>query len=326
MSLQNLGTVNYIRNSVKATVDAYSGEARLYVFDDSDPIIKAYQHLFPDLLVPASEMPADLRAHARYPMLMFAVQAEIYRTFHMLDSQAFYNKEDVWDVARNIQGQESRPQPVAPTYVVATVPGEEEAEFLLILPFAPRNKDNLIGLMLARCDGEHLGELLFLQLSKQELFFGTMQIEARINQDQLISKDLSLWNQQGSQVLRGQMLVLPVEDTLLYVEPLYIQASEARMPQLKKVVVAMGNRLIYRDTYEEAVADLSAMGGFAAPARAPSADEPPSEPGAAPPLTTLDPRLETIRGHLNRYRQLSAEGKWAEAGRELEAIDSLVRR
>ncbi len=326
VTVQGLGTVNYIRNAVKATVDAYTGEAKLYVFEPSDPIIQAYQRLFPELLLAATEMPADLRRHARYPMVLFQVQAEIYRTFHMLDPQAFYNKEDVWDIARNVQGQELRPQPVTPTYVVATLPGETEAEFLLMLPFAPRNKDNLIGLMMARCDGEHLGELLFLQLSKQELFFGTMQIEARINQDQNISKDLSLWNQQGSQVLRGQMLVLPVENTLLYVEPIYIQASEARMPQLKKVVLAMGNRLIYRDTYEEAVEELSRVSGAApaAPVEMASVtevavDRPPAAGG------TTDSRLEAIRNRLARYRELSAQGRWAEAGRELEEIEALVR-
>jgi uncharacterized membrane protein (UPF0182 family) len=201
-------------------------------------------------------MPADLRAHARYPETFFRVQAEVYRTYHMRDPQAFYNKEDLWDISRTVQGQgtAARPEPVAPTYVVASLPGEDEAEFLLITSFTPRNKDNMIGLMVARCDGEHLGELVFLQLSKQELIFGTMQIGARINQDQTISKDLSLWNQQGSQVLRGQTLVLPVGNTFLYVEPLYIQASEARMPQLKKVVLAIGNPLIYRDTYEQASA------------------------------------------------------------------------
>ncbi len=326
LSLQGIGTVNYIRNSVKATIDAYSGETRLYVFDETDPLIKAYQKLFPNLLLPASEMPPDLRRHARYPMMMFLVQAEIYRVFHMRDPQAFYNKEDVWDVARNLQGQQSTPQPVAPTYVVASVPGEEEAEFLLILPFTPRNKDNLIGLMVARCDGKKLGELLFLQLSKQELFFGTMQIEARINQDQVISKDLSLWNQQGSQVLRGQMLVLPVENTLLYVEPIYIQASEARMPQLKKVVLAMGNRLIYEDTYEEALAALSRHGGYTP--RGQQAREQAAAAEAAAPQQGRRPdaRLEAIRQHLLRYRQLSAEGRWAEAGRELERIQQLVEQ
>ena len=326
LSLQGVGTLNYIRNSVKATIDAYSGETRLYVFDETDPLIKAYQNLFPKLLVPASEMPPDLRRHARYPMVMFLVQAEIYRVYHMQDPQAFYNKEDVWDVARNLQGQQSSPQPVAPTYVVASVPGEDEAEFLLILPFTPRNKDNLIGLMVARCDGEKLGELLFLQLSKQELFFGTMQIEARINQDQVISKDLSLWNQQGSQVLRGQMLVLPVENTLVYVEPIYIQASEARMPQLKKVVLAVGNRLIYEDTYEEALAALSRHGGYAPRGRQAREEAAAAEAAAPQQGRPPDRRLEAIRQHLLRYRQLSAEGRWAEAGRELERIQQLVEQ
>jgi uncharacterized membrane protein (UPF0182 family) len=323
LNLEDVGRINYIRNSVKATVDAYTGETRLYVFDPGDPVIRAYQRLFPALLRPEAEMPADLRLHARYPVTLFRIQAEMYRTYHMLDPQAFYNKEDVWDIGRNIYGPELRPQPLQPTYVVASVPGEDEAEFLLMLPFTPRNKDNLIGLMLARCDGDKLGELLFLQLSKQELFFGTMQIEARINQDQYISKDLTLWNQQGSQVLRGQMLVLPVENTLLYVEPIYIQAAEARMPQLKKVVLAMGNKLIYRDTYEEALAELASVGGFAqgpprpAGVQAETATRPSETPRA-------DPRLEAIREHLRRYRSLAADGQWAEAGKQLEEIERLV--
>jgi len=331
LNLQNIGVVNYIRNSVKATVDAYSGEVRLYVFDSADPVIESYRNLFPDLFLPASEMPADLRSHARYPLTMFRVQAEIYRTYHMLDPQAFYNQEDVWDVARNIYAQETRPQELAPNYVVATVPGEDEAEFLLMLPFVPRNKDNLIGLMVARCDGENLGELLFLQLSKQELFYGTMQIEARINQDQDISKDLSLWNQQGSQVLRGQMLVLPVENTLIYVEPIYIQASEARMPELRKVVLAMGNRLIYRDTYDEALAEFAALSGASyfgqAAAVAAAGEGQPHSPSTAPATATQrDPRLDEIRRLLQRYRELSAQGSWAEAGQALEQIESLAQQ
>jgi uncharacterized protein len=324
LSLQGVGRVNYIRNSVKATVDAYTGEARLYVFDPEDPIIQSYQRLFPNLLLPASEMPADLRRHVRYPITMFRVQAEIYRTFHMIDPQAFYNKEDEWDIARNLQGQQSSPQELAPTYVVAALPGEDQAEFLLMLPFSPRNKDNLIGMMVARCDGERLGELTFLQLSKQELFFGTMQIEARINQDQNISKDLSLWNQQGSQVLRGQMLVLPVEDTIIYVEPLYIQASEARMPQLKKVVLAMGNNLIYRDTYDEALAELSGLSGFSMPAQEEVSSAEQGAEGAAEPSRGSNPRMQRIRELLRRYRDLSSQGRWSQAGKELEEIEKVV--
>jgi uncharacterized protein len=327
VELGAIGDVNYIRNSVKATVDAYDGETHIYVFDAADPIIRAYQRLFPKLFQPASAMPRDLRAHARYPETLFRAQAEIYRTFHMRDPQAFYNKEDLWDVARTVVGTE-RPSPMTPTYVVASLPGEKTAEFLLMIPFTPRNKDNLLGLMVARCDGEHLGEVVVLQLSKQELIFGPMQIEARINQDQNISKDLSLWNQQGSQVLRGQMLVLPIGDTFLYAEPLYIQASEARMPQLKKVVLAMGNVLIYADTYEQALAQLTAgMQGAAPPSATPSGV--PAAPGAAAapaPPPGASARIDAIRTHLRRYRDLAAQGRWSEAGKELEAIDAEVNR
>lgn len=329
LELETLGPVNYIRNSVKATVDAYDGSTTLYVFDPNDPIIEVWQKVFPRLFAPASAMPADLRAHARYPETLFRVQAEIYRTFHMLDPQSFYNKEDVWDLARFVAGQNGQPEPVRPTYVVASLPGSDTPEFLLLTPFTPRSKDNLIGVMLARCDGEHLGEMVVLQLSKQELIFGPMQIAARINQDQNISKDLTLWNQQGSQVVRGQTLVLPVSDTFLYVEPIYIQATEARMPQLKKVVLAEGSTLIYTDTYEQALAQLSgAARAVAQTALAQAPGEAPGSTSAAPPRSPAqaDQRLDSVRAHLRRYRELSSQGKWAEAGRELEAIESEVKR
>jgi len=322
LRLEGAGLLNYIRNPVKATVDAYDGTVRIYVFDEEDPILASYRKLFPRLFHPASGMPPGLRAHARYPETIFRVQAEIYRTYHMTDSEAFYNKEDVWDLARNMNSPGGRPQPVTPTYIVAALPGSDEPEFLLMTTFTPRNKDNLIGLMVARCDGDSLGELRFLQLSKQQLIFGPMQIEARINQDQNISKDLTLWNQQGSQVLRGQMLVLPVENTLVYIEPIYIQAAEARMPQLKKVVAAMGNRLIYADTYEDALAQLT---GQAAPA-AKTAETP--TPAPAPSAKPDERRqiLEEISRRLQRYRELMGQGRFADAGREIEALERLARQ
>jgi uncharacterized protein len=297
---------NYIRNAVKATVDAYTGEISLYVFDPSDPIIQVYQNLFPKLFRPASEMPADLRRHARYPEVLFSAQAEAYRVFHMRDPQVFYNKEDIWDVARNLFGQSGQPEPVTPTYIVATLPGQKEPEFLLILPFTPRGKDNLIGWMAARCDGDHLGELEFYRLSKQQLVYGPMQIESRIDQDQNISKDLTLWNQQGSHVLRGNIIALPVTGGFLYVESIYIQATEARMPQLKKVVLAMGDRLIYRDTFDEALAELTG-------APAPTAAPPPAVTSAAPapapaPTGQSSPALAERLGQLrDQAEQLSKE-------------------
>ncbi|MBI1788616.1 MAG: UPF0182 family protein [Acidobacteria bacterium] len=321
-SAAGLGTINYVRNAVKATVDAYDGDVRLYVFDPGDPIIRAWQKLFPKLFRPASEMPPDLRAHTRYPETLFRVQAEIYRIFHMQDPQAFYNKEDAWDLARHAGGPNEQPKAVSPTYVVASLPGSDKPEFLLLVPFTPRSKDNMIGLMVGHCDGDQLGKLTVLQLSKQELIAGPMQIAAKINQDQNISKDLTLWNQQGSQVLRGQTLVLPIESTFLYVEPIYIQSTDTRMPQLKKVVLAEGNTLIYADTYEDALAQLTGTARAVAKEAVTSAAAAP----AASPSGSADPRLDKIRGHLKRYRELSSQGKWAEAGKELEAIEAEARR
>jgi hypothetical protein len=239
----------------------------------------------------------------------------------MLDPQAFYNKEDVWDIARYVGGQNGQREPMNPTYVVASLPNQDRPEFMLLLPFTPRTKDNLIGLMVGRCDGDNLGDLVVLQLSKQQLIFGPMQIDAQINQDQTISKDLTLWNQQGSQVLRAQTLVLPVDDTFLYVEPIYIQATQARMPQLKKVVLVVGDRVIYTDTYDQALAQLGAGGQPAEVAR--KGPAPSTSP--APPPVTGDRRLESVRNHLRRYKELAGEGKWAEAGKELDAIESELK-
>jgi hypothetical protein len=299
---------NYIRNSVKATVDAYTGKMSLFVFDPSDPIIQAYQRLFPKLFRPASEMPSDLRRHARYPEAMFRTQAEAYRIFHMRDPQVFYNKEDIWEIARNLFGQSGQPEPVKPTYVVATLPGEMQPEFLLILPFTPRGKDNLIGWMAARCDGDQLGKLIFYQLPKQQLMYGPMQIESRIDQDQNISKDLTLWNQQGSRVLRGNIIALPVTGGFLYVESIYIQATEARMPQLKKVVLAMGDRLIYRDTFDEALADLTRGPGAAKQASV-----------ASPSASAQDAAGQTVSALADRLRRLREQAE--QLARELEALE-----
>jgi uncharacterized membrane protein (UPF0182 family) len=326
----DLGTgepVNYIRNSIKATVDAYDGTVKLYVFDEEDPLINAYRNLLPDLFSQASAMPAGLRAHVRYPELIFRSQAEIYRTFHMRDPETFYNKSDAWDLSKFTSGQNSASEIIAPNYVIATLPGEQKPEFLLMIPFTPRNRDNLIGLMMARCDGAHLGEKVVLLLSKQEIILGPMQVEARINQDQNISKDLTLWNQQGSQVLRGQMLILPVENTFLYVEPIYLQASQAKMPQLKKVALAIGNTLIYSDTYQQALDQLS---GSSSSQTAPQSSVPSGTtastitPTFTPAPAGEDPRIAAVRDHFARYRDLVSQGKWAEAGKELEAVQKLL--
>jgi uncharacterized membrane protein (UPF0182 family) len=310
---------NYIRNSVKATVDAYTGEISLYVFDPSDPIIQSFEALFPKLFLPASAMPLDLRRHARYPEVLFSAQAEAYRIFHMRDPQVFYNKEDIWEIAHSLSSQSGQPAPMQPTYVVATLPGEKEPEYLLVLPFTPRGKDNLIGWMAARCDGDRLGSLVYFQLSKQQLMYGPMQIESRIDQDQNISKDLTLWNQQGSRVLRGNVIALPVTGGFLYVESIYIQANEARMPQVKKVVLAMGDRLIYRDTFGEALADLTGASTPSTPAT--GAPIQPVTPASGNARTTAPQDLSTLAERLGRLRNEAEQ-----LTRELDALQKETQK
>jgi len=304
--------VNYIRNSVKATVDAYDGRTTLYLWDESDPIVRAYEALFPDLFTDKNEMPASVRSHTRYPLALFDVQAELYRTFHMTDPDVFYNKEDEWDVAQSLSGDTGRAARMNSTYIVARLPGEKEPEFILMLPFTPRGKDNLIGWMAARNDGENLGELLYFQLSKQQLVYGPNQIESRINQDQDIARDLTLWNQQGSRVLRGELLALPVDDAFLYVESIYIQAESARMPQLRKVVLAMGNRLIYENSFEEALDRLS-VNGDRRPVESPRAMTEAEEPSG--PSTTPAPSPDLAQ-RVNALRRQAED-----LARELQAIE-----
>jgi len=323
-------SLNYMRNSVKATVDAYSGETNLYVFDEKDVLIQAYQRLFPSLFKPSSSMPSDLRAHARYPETLFRVQAEIYRTFHMRDPEAFYNRADAWDFSKTSSQQGDGTNSVSPMYVVAALPGSSTAEFVLLTTYTPANKDNLIGVMYARCDGDHLGELLFGQLAKQNIIYGPMQIAARVNQDKEISKDLSLWDQHGSAVLRGQTLVLPIDNSFLYVEPIYI-TSQTSMPQLKKVALAMGDKLAYADTYEQALTQLiEEVGGKGSGSTAPvtqqKTDQNAMPAVSAAPSNQAIEILKQVRDHLQRYRELNSQGKLAEAGKELEEIQKAVQK
>jgi hypothetical protein len=309
--------VNYIRNSVKITVDAYNGTVRFYVFDDKDPLLAAYRRLLPELFSPRSEMPADLQRHIRYPQLIFNAQAATYRTFHMQDPQVFYNKEDQWDVAKQIVTQEDT-RYTEPYYAMLPLPGEKAAEFALMLPFTSRNRDNLIAWIAARCDPAHYGEIVFYRLPKEQLIYGPLQVQSRIDQDRDISKDLSLWNQQGSRVVRGNTLVLPVDGTFLYVEPIYIQATQAKMPELKKIVLAVGNRLVYADNLAQAIRRLAQPPApqeevsAAAPETGGAVSTAPSAGGAA--------LIGSLREHLDRYRRLTAQGKLSEAGRELEDL------
>jgi uncharacterized membrane protein (UPF0182 family) len=313
---------NYIRNSVKITVDAYNGTVHFYVFDGKDPLLAAYRRLFPGLFEPRSAMPADLLAHIRYPETILDAQAETYRTFHMRDPQVFYNKEDQWDVAKQVVTQEDT-RYTKPYYAMLPLPGEKQAEFALMLPFTTRNRDNLIAWIAARCDPAHYGQVIFYRLPKEQLIYGPLQVQSRVDQDRNISKDLSLWNQQGSRVLRGNTLVLPAGGTFLYVEPIYIQATQARMPELKKVVLALGNRIVYADDLPTAIRALAkppAPGEEEVAAAADAADAAAAAPPARGRSAPERGLAASLSAHLARYRSLTAQGKLSEAGAELDAM------
>lgn len=247
-------TINYIRNSVKVVIDAYDGSLTFYIADTEDPLIKSYQAIFPELFTAMSEMPEWVRRHIRYPEGLFRIQSELYRTYHMRDVNVFYNKEDLWQIPReNFAGETVM---VEPYYVMLKLPGAEDTEFVLIQPFTPNNKDNLIGWLAARSDGENYGELVTYRFPKQELIFGPLQIEGRIDQNPEISSQITLWDQGGSQVIRGNLLVLPIDNSLLYVEPLYLQAENGQIPELKRIILATGDRIVMRENLAEALVAL----------------------------------------------------------------------
>ena len=216
--------VNYIRNSVKVVIDAYNGDVSFYRIDEKDPVLGTYARIFPDLFKSMDEMPGDIKNNLRYPRDLFELQAGTYRTYHMEDVQVFYNQEDLWQIPDEIYG-DSR-QGMKPYYSIIKLPGEQQEEFVLMIPFTPSQKDNMIGWLAARSDLPHYGNLLVYKLPKEKLVYGPMQIEARVDQQTEISRELSLWDQRGSRVIRGNMLVIPISDTFVYIEPVYLEAKQ----------------------------------------------------------------------------------------------------
>ncbi len=239
---------NYIRNSVKVVVDAYNGDVTLYSINQEDPILQTWQNAFPDLFQPFSSMPATLRSHIRYPVDLFRIQSQSLLTYHMTDPQVFYNREDQWRMPNEIYGDES--QPVQPYYLTMKLPDEDSEEFILLSPFTPVRRNNLIGWLAARSDGDEYGKRLLYEFSKRELIFGPEQIEALINQDPVISQQISLWNTQGSRVIQGNLLIIPIDNSLLYVEPLYLEAEETSVPILARVIVVYENQIVMAKTLE----------------------------------------------------------------------------
>lgn len=245
---------NYIRNSVKVVIDAYHGSVKFYVANPQDPLIQSWQKIFPNLLQPLEKMPAPLRQHIRYPVDFFSVQSERLLTYHIEDTQVFYNREDVWRVPKEIYGSE--PKLVSPYYLIMKLPTQKSEEFILLLPFTPASRNNLIAWLAARSDGKNYGKLFLYQFPKQRLIYGPEQIEALINQDPVISEQISLWNRQGSRAIQGNLLVIPIEQSLLYVEPLYLEASQNGLPTLVRVIVSYENKIVMATTLEEALKQL----------------------------------------------------------------------
>ena len=248
--------INYIRNSVKVVIDAYDGTLTYYLVDPGDPIAATYGKIFPDLFTPLEKMPKDIMRQLRYPEDLFSTQMEIYKTYHINDVGAFYSKEDVWDISTETYGAGGSPQPVTPYYIILKLPGEPNEEMVLMLPFSPRGKDNMVNWVAARCDFPNYGRLINFNFPANKLVNGTQQFESFVDQQTQISEQITLWNQAGSKVIRGNTLVIPIEDSLLYVEPLYLLATNPAIPQLKRVIAGYGNQVQMRPTLDEALAAL----------------------------------------------------------------------
>lgn len=302
---------NYIRNAVKIVVDAYNGTVEFFVSDPSDPILRTYQRIFPGLFKPLDAMPQDLRQHIRYPEDLFLIQAQLYRTYHMDASEVFYNREDLWQFPRELAGIDAGSTPGAqmtPYYMIMRLPGEPRAEFVLLLPMVPSQRENMIAWLAARCDPPEYGKLIVYAFPKDKLIYGPFQIEARIQQNTEISQQISLWNQMGSRVIRGHLVVVPIGNSILYVSPLYLRAASGQLPELKRVIAAYGDRVVMRDTLGQALAALFEE----------------SPPAISTTPGTAEERAREALAHYNRALERLKAGDWSSFGSELDALRPLL--
>jgi hypothetical protein len=314
---------NYLRNSVKATIDAYDGTLTAYVADSADPLIRTYAKIFPGLFRPLDEMPADLRLHLRYPDDIFRAQTMLYTLYHMQNPESFYHREDQWQIPAGASGQEATRDPFL-RHIVMKLPGEPREEFIAMTPFTPREKDNLAAWMVARMDGEHYGQLVVYRFPRQSLVFGPRQVMNRINQDTEISQQLSLWDQAGSQVIRGNLLVIPIEESLIYVQAIYLRAEGGRIPELKRVVLAYQNRVVMEETFDRGLARL--FGGTTEADRAAPTTRVAAAAGDTAPATGRT--AELIRQADAAYqRAIAAQraGDWATYGEAIRQVGELLR-
>jgi uncharacterized membrane protein (UPF0182 family) len=335
-SQRTVDGTNYMRNSVKVVIDAYDGTVDAYIADPSDPVVQTYAHIFGPIFKPLADMPADIRRHVRYPGDLFRIQAALHTTYHMLEPQTFYHREDQWQIPGGLtKGTNENP---FQRHIIMKLPGEKNPEFIFMTPFTPRGKDNLAAWMVARMDGENYGKLSVYRFPKQSLVYGPKQIANRINQDTEISRQLTLWDQRGSEVIRGELLVIPIEESLIYVQPIYLRAEGGTIPELKRVVVAHENRVVMGETLEEGLDAL--FGAGAAQQTRTSIQDSLSTLGASQPVVTgggvtpstepapSGPTAELLRQAQTHYdRAIAAQraGNWAEYGREIDQLGAAIR-
>ena len=325
-----VGDVNYMRNSVKVTINAYNGAITAYVMDPNDPVIRTDEAIFPGIFKPLAAMPADIRRHLRYPGQLFRIQATLQATYHMDSPDAFYHREDQWQIPS--PGDQSGNAVPFMRHIIMRLPGEQKEEFIYMTPFTPRGKDNLAAWMVARMDGDHYGQLMVYQFPKQSLVYGPKQIVNRINQDTDISRQITLWDQRGSEVIRGELLVIPIQESLIYVQPLFLRASGGSIPEMKRVVVASGDRVVMGETLDQA---LDAMFGNGAPAPVTQAPADTSGQGelsaaAGAPTPALGAGaaalLQQAQDHYDRAIAAQRAGNWAEYGRQIDALGAVIRQ
>jgi uncharacterized membrane protein (UPF0182 family) len=317
--------VSYMRNSVKVVIDAYNGTIDAYVADPQDPIIKTYSKIFTGIFKPLSQMPADVRSHLRYPTDIFSVQSQLYATYHMDVPETFYHREDQWAIP--MSGERPSDSQRFMRHIVMKLPEENHAEFIYMAPFTPRGKDNLASWMIARNDGDNYGKLRVYRFPKQSLVYGPRQIMARIDQDTEISRELTLWDQRGSEVIRGELLVIPIEEALIYVQPVYLRAEGGRIPELKRVVVAYQNRVVMRETLEAGLATL--FGGEVPRATDSAVVQPADTTGNVTAARRPSVNADLIAQAQQRYnRAIAAQrsGDWAAYGREIQALGDILSR
>jgi uncharacterized membrane protein (UPF0182 family) len=324
---RRLNGINYMRNSVKVVIDAYDGDVVAYISEAGDPLIQALDGAFPGVMKPLAEMPASLRAHVRYPEDLFRAQTALYGVYHMTEARTFYNREDQWQIPTLDENQGPARSPFL-RHIVMRMPGEDAAEFLFMTPFTPRRKDNLAAWMVVRNDGEHYGDLVVFRFPQQSLVFGPRQVVNRINQDPEIARQLALWNQGGSTVIRGQLLVIPVEESLIYVQPLYLRAAGGQIPELKRVVVAYQNSVIMDETLERALSSIFggavSTGGGARPTAAPAAGAPAATGAAIDTQTAV--LLRQLQQAYDRALSAQRAGNWAEYGSEMQRVGEIIRQ